>query len=425
MIQHRGERHGNAIRRRLASKGPDGARAPSSTLPVIARAKGSALWTVGGRKLTDFASGHCVANLGHGHTAFERRCRELVKGMPRNAYGLSTELEVQAMDALLRSMKGNPNAEKVLWAATGADGIHKAMMAALRFQPDRHIIVATRGGFHGKKGLAGDVSGNASDNPNVRWLSFPQADVEPRANYRKKLDRLAADHPGDIALFITEPYLGAAGSYHPPKWYHQMIQAWCNKHGIPFIFDEIQSCHGRTGNMYAYETYGVTPDLVALGKGLGNGEPVAAVAGRADILDALEPGDASDTFSGNPRACAAVLAALEIFKSEGIVRQAKARAVELRSMLDALKSHFAFIKAVRGEGMVYGIEVTNGAVANQCVLEAYLGNGKKGVHFIGPLAGNVLRVSPPLVINAKELDEAYRLLRDSWSRVDPTVGNPG
>jgi 4-aminobutyrate aminotransferase-like enzyme len=253
-------------------------------------------------------------------------------------------------------------------------------------------------------------------------LSFPRDDVEPRANYKKRLARLAADHPGEIALFITEPYLGAAGSYHPPKWYHQMVQSWCNKHGIPLIFDEIQSCHGRTGNMYAYETYGVTPDLVVLGKGLGNGEPVAAVAGRADILDALEPGDASDTFSGNPRACAAVVAALEAFKSENVLRHARARAAELRAMLDALKGRFAFIKAVRGEGMVYGLEMASDVIANQCVVEAYLGNGKKGIHFIGPLAGTVLRVCPPLVISAKELDEAYKLLRDSWSRVGPAAG---
>jgi len=240
---------------------------------------------------------------------------------------------------------------------------------------------------------------------------------KPPSFYRKELDALTRAHRGEIALLITEPYLGAKGSFHPPKWYHQMLQAWCDRHDIAFIFDEVQSCHGRTGEMYAYQTYGVQPDLVVLGKGVANGEPAAAVVGRADLIDALDYGEASDTFSGNPRACAAVCATFDVFEQENIVRNAKKMGALMRKRLNALIGRFPFVKAVRGEGLVYGVEIVNDDTANRCVLEAYLGSGKKGVHLLGPLAGKVLRVSPPLTITEPELDQAFAIIETAWQRI--------
>jgi 4-aminobutyrate aminotransferase-like enzyme len=170
--------------------------------------------------------------------------------------------------------------------------------------------------------------------------------------------------------------------------------------------------------MYAFQTYGVQPDLVVLGKGLGNGEPVAATVGRADLIDSLAYGEASDTYSGNPRACAAICATFDIFKSEGIVDNCRKMAKVMRRGLNTLKGRFPFIKAVRGEGLVYGVELADDATANRCVLEAYLGtNAKNGVHFLGPLAGKVLRVSPPLVVTQKELESAFGILEKAWSRI--------
>jgi len=200
-------------------------------------------------------------------------------------------------------------------------------------------------------------------------------------------------------------------------WYHQILQRWCNDHDIPFIFDEVQSCFGRTGNMYAYESYQVKPDLVVLGKGLANGEPAAAVVGRADLIDSLEYGEASDTYSASIPACAAVCAALDVFKEEGIVKIARKNAAKLSKRLTALAEEFSFIRDVRGEGMVYGVEIEDAITANRCVLEAYRATAKKGVHFLGPLAEKVLRVSPPLVITEEELEEGFSLLHKAWRRI--------
>ncbi|HDP33586.1 MAG TPA: aspartate aminotransferase family protein [Candidatus Hydrogenedentes bacterium] len=384
---------------------------------VVAKARGRHLYTVDGRRLVDFTSGVLVQNLGYSHKKFERYFERHRKNLPRNTYNMVSPLHVKASERLLKTMKNNPNAQKLLWAASGSEGVQKAMWTALKRYPHRNILAATRFGFHGKKGLAGDVTGDASPNPNVRFISFPLGEPQPAAYYQAELDALAAEFPGQIALLITEPYLGAKGSYHPPAWYHQLLQAWCNSHDIPFIFDEVQSCFGRTGNMYAFESYGVQPDLVVLGKGLANGEPAAAVAGRADLIDVLKYGEGSDTYSGATSACAAVCAALDVFEEEKIVKCARKAGKKLKAVLEILAKSFDFITEVRGEGMVYGIEMKDDATANQCVLEAYRATKRKGVHFLGPLAGKVLRVSPPLTITNDELEEALALLKKGWARV--------
>lgn len=417
-IQHDGEPKANAIRERLDAVIGRGQRTYTPSQLTVEKAKGCYLWTVDGRRLVDFTSGVLVTNLGHDHPRFEELCRKYAEALPRNAYNMVVELEVVAAERLVKSMAAtNPNAQKVFWAASGSEGIQKAMWAAQHRYPDRPIILATRYGFHGKKGLAGDVTGAESRNPNVRFISFPMKDEKPREFYQRELDALAGEFEGQISLLITEPYLGAAGSFHPPKWYHKMLQAWCEKHEIVFIFDEVQACHGRTGNMYAYETYEVQPDLVVLGKGIANGEPAAAAVGRADLIDSLTYGEASDTFSGNPRACAAMCAVLDVFEEENIVDKGRAAAKSVEKRLRDWPGRFPFVKAVRGEGLVYGVEIEDAELANRCVLEAYYGIGDSGVHFLGPLAGKVIRVSPPLVITESEINEAFAIIEQAWARI--------
>jgi len=417
MITHDGESKGNKVRRGLDAVVGRGQSTYTPTQIVVEKAKGCHLWTVDGRKLIDLTSGVLVSNLGYAHPLFDKLFKLYKKGLPRNAYNMVTAVQVEASRRLVKSMK-RPRLQKVLWAASGSEGIQKAMWSALHRYPDRPIIAATRFGFHGKKGLAADVTGETSPNPNVRWLSFPLDDERPRAHYEQELAALWHAHEGQIALLITEPYLGAKGSFHPPKWYHQMLQAWCNQHDIPFIFDEVQACFGRTGNMYAFQSYEVEPDLVVLGKGMANGEPAAAVVGRADLIDALDYGEASDTFSGTPMACAAVCAALDVFQEEKVVKQCQKMGARLQKGLEKLQEQFPFITAIRGEGLVFGVEISDPETANRCVLEAYRGTGKKGVHFLGPLAGKVLRVSPPLIIDKKTLDEALEILAEAWARIE-------
>ena len=169
--------------------------------------------------------------------------------------------------------------------------------------------------------------------------------------------RSTPEHRG-IACLITEPYLGGGGSYHPPAAYLQMLQEFCRENDIVFILDEIQANFGRTGKMFAFETYGLEPDIVVLGKGLGNGVPAACAAGRADVFGALGYGEASDTCSANPLCCAAVLATLDEFESQDVLGGARRSSAIIEEGLIALKE-LPFIAHVRGEkgGMVWGVEV--------------------------------------------------------------------
>jgi 4-aminobutyrate aminotransferase-like enzyme len=224
---------------------------------------------------------------------------------------------------------------------------------------------------------------------------------------------------------ITEPYLGGGGSYHPQPEYLQLLQRFCRERDAVFILDEIQSNFGRTGPMYAFTHYGVEPDLVALGKGLGNGIPVDCVAGRADVLAPLEYGEGSDTWSAHPVGSAAVLATLEEFAVRGVLDHAADLSQVIEAGLVRL-SELPAVDAIRGEGTVWGIhcarvgEHSAADVANAIVLACYQGDDQgRAIHLLGPLAGCLLRIAPPLVM---PLDEAREYLDVLYALVE-RVGN--
>ncbi len=294
------------------------------------------------------------------------------------------------------------------------------------------MILATRHGFHGKKGLANAVTGCETDperDPRVRFISFPMEecrDLSMRNNpfdpgpYEQELHALWHQFGRRIGVLITEPYLGGGGSYHPPKEYLQLLQKFCREHDIVFILDEVQSNFGRTGDMFAYETYGIEPDIVVLGKGLGNGVPVAAAVGRADIFACLDYGEGSDTWSANPLAAAAVVATIEEFASRDILTPMRGVSAELEKGLEQLKE-FPFVAHVRGEcgGMVWGIEMRDyrgrsaAEWANAWILASYRGRGGDGVHLLGPLAKKVVRIAPPLVLTREQAHEALAILHEA------------
>src|SRR5262249_10922336 len=227
---------------------------------------------------------------------------------------------------------------------------------------------------------------------------------------------------------ITEPYLGGGGSFHPPKAYLQALQAFCREHDLVFVLDEVQANFGRTGDHFAFETYGLEPDVVVLGKGLGNGVPVAAAVGRADLFAALTYGEGSDTWSANPLCCAGVLATLDEFVGPDVLTNTRRASAVIEEGLVGLKK-LPFVAAVRGEegGMVWGVEMRDHAGrsaadwANAVVLSCYLGDGGDGIHLLGPLAKKVLRIAPPLIITEQESAEAMRLMHKLAVRLGAEV----
>jgi 4-aminobutyrate aminotransferase-like enzyme len=449
-IAHPHEPRSNDIRRRLAAVEPYCIRTYTPSMAVLAKSAGSYHWTPEGRKLADFTSGVLVANLGHNPTRWWQRVKdhlglhnlkqagEFCEAVTLSAYNAVTEVETLATErliALMQKQPGGRRCEQVLWAASGSEAIQKALWAALD-QPgttaSEAILLSTRHGFHGKKGLAGAVTGSEADaerDPRVKFISFPREEClsvarrkEPLdlAPYEAELKRLQDEYGNRICALITEPYLGGGGSFHPQKEYLQLLERFCRQHNIVFILDEVQANFGRTGALFAFTEYGVEPDIVVLGKGLGNGVAVSAAVGRADLFAGMHYGEGSDTWSANPLASAAVLATIEEYESTDVIERARAlsRVIE-RGLLKLCE--LPAIAHVRGEGVVWGVECAAigqtpaDEVAKACVLACYLGDQQgRAIHLLGPLAGKVIRISPPLVMPPAEaqeyLDVMYRLL---------------
>ncbi len=445
-IVHPGETRSNALRERLVEVEPRTQRTFTPSLAAISRSAGCYHWTSDGRKLADFTSGVLVANLGHNPIRWWQSVLRymgldrlppngdgFLVAAPLTTYNALCELEVQASERLLAALQAEPGGkrcEQVLWAASGSEAVQKALWAALARRAGSDMILATRFGFHGKKGLAGATTGSESDperDPRVRFISFPREECRDAARrrlplalekYEAELTALWNELGARICCLITEPYLGGGGSYHPQPEYLQLLQRFCREHDILFILDEIQSCFGRTGSLMAFTHYGLEPDLVCLGKGLGNGIPVAAVAGRAEVLGSLGYGVGSDTFSGNPLAAAAVLATLDEFDATDVLQRAKELAKTFEDGLERL-SQLPAIAAVRGEGLVWGVEFaprgsrSAAEVAQAAVAACYLGDSQgRAIHLLGPLAGTVVRIAPPLVMEPAEAAEYLGVMHD-------------
>nr|MDQ3330781.1 aminotransferase class III-fold pyridoxal phosphate-dependent enzyme [Planctomycetota bacterium] len=335
----------------------------------------------------------------------------------------------------VRQSEFGTHLDMICWAASGSEAVQKALWACLNRDPARNLIIATRYGFHGKKGLANAVTGSEKDperDPRVKFIGFPMHEIDDVSRYDERLDltpyrnefaALWKEHGTRLNCLITEPYLGGGGSYHPPNEYLQLLERFCREHDILFLLDEVQANFGRTGRMYAFEKYQIAPDFVCLGKGLGNGVPVAAVAGRSDVLNLMKYGAASDTWSAAPIACASVVATLEEFEEADVLRHVGSLSQALFAGLARLKET-GLVAKVRGEGVVFGLEcaavgdLSAEAVANAIVEACYLGEkGGDGIHLLGPLAGKVIRVSPPLTMTAQETEESLDLLNRIVSKL--------
>jgi len=450
-IEHANEPKSNAVRQRLARVEPRCQRTFTPSLAVIEKAEGSYVFTAEGRRLADFTSGVLVVNLGHNPARWWQRLwnymgikpgqgqEGFISAAPLTAYNAVLEIEVRACERLIETLRSGPGGsrcERVLWAASGSEAIQKALWCSLARQQGKDVILATRHGFHGKKGLARAVTGSEKDSdrdPRVRFIGFPIAECIDTARrgqpldlapYEKELAAIKAEYGNRICALITEPYLGGGGSFHPQPEYMRLLENFCRQNDIVFILDEVQANFGRTGGMFAFDHYGVEPDIVVLGKGLGNGVPVAAAVGRADIMGSLGYGEGSDTYSGNPLACAAVLATLDEFADADVMGHAAKLAEIIGQALTKMQKELPIVAHVRGEGVVWGIEFagTNGhsasEIANAAVEACYHGDDEgHAIHLLGPLAGKIVRVAPPLVM---PLDEAKQYL-DAMSGILASV----
>lgn len=406
-------------------------------MPVVwAEAHGCVITDVDGNEFLDWSSGVLVTNVGHCHpdyvAALKEQCDKL-----HNCYDF---LSPQRADLAEKIIGVAPaHLDKVFLVTTGSDATEAALRMARRYS-GKWEILAFHGAFHGRTmgaasagGSAGVKQGYGPMVPGFIHAPFPYCYRCPLGQEScetcglKCLEFIdwvvSKESCGQLGTVITEPYQGGAGSIIPPPGWFEGLEQWRKENGLLFILDEVQSSFGRTGKMFAMEHYGIQPDLVTLGKGLGSGVPCSAVLGRSEIMDNLPPGSMGSTNGGNPLSSAAAIAAIDIIARERLVDNSARQGAKMIAAFREMQAKYEPLGDVRGQGLVLGLEIVTDkatktpdkARARRIVEECW----HRGLVLIAPIGmyGNVLRVAPPLVVSDAEVQESLDIFEASLKAV--------
>lgn len=397
------------------------ARGVASAHPIfLDRGEGAAVWDDGGRRYLDFVGGIGVLNVGHAHPKVVAAIAEQAQRLTHTCFQVAMYAPyVEVAEELNRRAPG-PSRKKTLLLSTGAEATENAVKIAREYTR-RPAVIAFRHGYHGRTLLALSMTGK--DEPYKQHFGPFCSDVYhaqfPFEHHGVTTERaLASLHelfentvpPKHVAAIIFEPVLGEGGFVPASHEFVAQLRRIATEHGIVLVADEIQTGFGRTGRFFACEHYGIEPDLMTVAKSLAGGLPLAAITGKAEIVDAPAPGGLGGTFAGNPIACAAALATFEVM-DEAFLARARAVGDRLWSALRALQTRFPAIEDVRGIGPMVAMELTEGAEA--IVAQAR----ERGLLLM--LAGqrDVIRILVPLVIGDDGLEAGLRILQQSVAAV--------
>ena len=389
----------------------------------VVRAEGTRVWDVNGREYLDFTSGIGVLNTGHRHPHIVRAVQEQLGRLMHTCFQVTMYEPYVELAARLCALVGDER--KAVLFTTGAEAIENAVKIA-RAHTKRSAVVAFSGGFHGRTLLALTMTASS---PTYRQNFGPFASDVYHAPFPDEyhgwttgkaieaLEQLFSTEimPDQVAAVVIEPELGEGGFIPAPAPFMQRLRAITERHGIVLVADEVQSGFGRTGRMFGYQHAAIEPDLVVMAKSLAAGLPLSAVVGKAAIMDAPLPGGLGGTYGGNPLACAAALAVLDVFDTEGLVARAAAIGDQIRAALLQLQARVPQIGDVRGLGAMLAIElVTDPATREpdadlaQRVIDRARDRGllllKCGPH------KNVVRLLPPLTASAGEITSGVAML---------------
>ena len=396
-------------------------RGVASTELVVARAWGARIWDAEGNEYIDFAGGIACQNLGHGNAAVVRAVHEQVDRFLHQCFMVGAyEPYVAVAEKLDELWPGNA-ATKTLLVNSGAEAIENAVKIARSATGRAGVVVFDRA-FHGRTNLTMAMTsklvykqgfGPLATDIHRAPAPYPYRGVstEDALNGLELLFKQDVD-PKEVACVVLEPVQGEGGFIPMPPEFIHALHELCDTHGIVYVDDEVQSGCGRTGSIWAIERYDVEPDLLVSGKTLGGGLPLAAVTGRAELMDAPHPGGLGGTFGGNPVACAAALAVLEELASPGFRERADQIAKLLHTRLDEIAARHAIVGEVRGLGAMLALELTeqNGDAAKAVTTAAR----EKGLVLLScGLYGNVIRLLPPLSATDEELERGLGILEEA------------
>jgi 4-aminobutyrate aminotransferase/(S)-3-amino-2-methylpropionate transaminase len=411
------------------------ARGVSNTTSVaVERASNAEIWDTCGKRYIDFAGGIAVLNTGHCHPNVIAAAREQMERFTHTCFQVTLYESYVRLAERLNAIVPIPGPNKSILLTTGAEAVENSVKIA-RAYTNRPGIIAFSGGFHGRTQLAMALTGKvlpykkgvSPSIGNVWHAPFPtdSAGVTTEAALSQINHLFRADvDPTDVAAIIIEPVQGEGGFHQAPPELMRSLREICDRHGIVLIADEIQTGFGRTGRMFAMEHYDVAPDLVCLGKSLGGGLPLSAVVGRADIMDAAEPGRLGGTFAGNPVACAAALAVLDLFVDGTLLQRARDIGDYCRHVLETVQNYRSMgIANIRNLGAMIAFDIVEPATGqpNAAVTKALIDDcADRGLILLAcGIDGNSVRILVPLTAEQHIVAEGCDILVAALKALKP------
>ena len=397
----------------------------ASVTPLyVESAKGAIIKDVDGREYIDFAGGIAVMNIGHSHPKVVEAIKDQAEKFTHTCFMVNPYESVVALAEKLCLLTPGDFAKKAVFLNCGAEAVENAVKIA-RYYTKRPAIIVFENAYHGRTLLTMTMTSKVKP---YKWKFGPFAPEIYRMPFGDVVgpDKLKdvfikQIDPESLAAVVVEPVQGEGGFIAPPPGYFQELAMICKDNGILFVADEIQSGMGRTGKMFAIEHWGVEPDIITVAKSLAAGMPLAAVVGKAEIMDSVHAWGLGGTYGGNPVACAAALAVLDVFEEENMLAKSIALGEKLKTRFEKWQKDFSIIGEIRGLGAMLGLEFVKGpsrepAADEAKQLAAYcLDNGL--LILVCGSYGNIVRVLAPFVITDEQLEKGLVILEAGLRKI--------
>jgi 4-aminobutyrate aminotransferase/(S)-3-amino-2-methylpropionate transaminase len=390
----------------------------------IESAKGAILHDVDGREYIDFAGGIAVMNVGHSHPKVVAAIKEQADKFTHTCFMVNPYVTAVKLAEKLCMITPGDFPKRAVFLNCGAEAVENAVKIA-RYYTKRPAIIVFENAYHGRTLLTMTMTSK------VKPYKFGFGPFAPEIYRMPFGNEVGADklhdffiknvNPEAVAAVVAEPVQGEGGFIAPPPGYFQELVKICRDNGILFVSDEIQSGMGRTGKMFAIEHWGIEPDLITVAKSLAAGMPLAAVVGRQEIMDAVHTWGLGGTYGGNPVACAAGLAVLEVFEEEKLLEKSVALGEKLHARFEKWQKQFDLIGEIRGLGAMLGLEFVKGdnkepAADEAKQLSAYCLEKGLLILVCGSY-GNVVRILAPFVITDEQLQKGLSIMEEGLQAI--------
>lgn len=368
----------------------------------LEKASGAKVWDIDGKAYLDFFPGWAVSGIGHCHPAVVKAVEAQAKKLMHVSNNYYSEMQAKLAKAIIDSSFSG----KVFFANSGAEANEAAVKLARKYGHDKgkfEVITMTKS-FHGR--TLAMITATGQDKVKHGFEPLPEGFKHVPFNDIEAVKEAITDKTVAIML---EPVQCEGGINIPDKEYMAALRKICDEKDIVLIFDEVQTGMGRSGEMFAFKNFGVTPDVMTLAKALGGGLPIGAAVAREKFQDVLTPGTHASTFGGSPIVCAAALGVFEAIRKEKLLANTNRMASYLKKKLEALKKKHRMIKEIRNLGLIIGVELSikGEDIYSECLKDGLL---------INCTQESILRIMPPITISKKEADKAISILDKVLSR---------